>query len=298
MATTDSLITETEGHLLSGNRDEQNRLSNNISAADETATFDFTLAGIQQGAYVCIDLEVMYVWSVNATSKTATVQRGALGSTPAEHTAGTVAYVNPLFSKWQIFKAINVEITDLSSADNGLFAQKEFTLQTQSVQKIYSVPAANLDLSDILEIRWQETGPELLFPKVRRGQYQIIRDVNNSTPSNTGMSIRMEYSFTPGRPLIVRYAADFGTLSAITDDVVATTGLAPTMVDIPPLGAAARLMGVREAKRTFTERAVNSRRASEVPSGSASRSAGVLLQLLNSRIKDEGARLRRLWPDK
>ncbi len=297
MSTADTLITETEGHLLSGNRDEQNRLSNNISPTDETATFDFTLAGIAEKSYVCIDLEVMYVWSANATSKTATVQRGALGSTPAAHSAGTVAYVNPLFSKWQIFKAINVEIEDMSSADNGLFAERSFELVTQPVQKIYTVPAANNDMMDVLEIRWQEVGPEKYFPKVPKGKYQIIRDMNNRDTNATGLSLRMEYGFTPGRPLIVRYAAEFSPLVAITDDVEATTGLTATMFDIPPLGAAARLMGVREAKRATVERAVNSRRAAEVPGGEAARAAGVLLQLLQSRIKNEGARLRRRWPN-
>lgn len=297
MTTTDSLITECEGHLLSGDRDEQNRLTSTIGAGDDTLTFDFPLAGIQKGAYVCLDLEVMYVWSVNTTSRSATVQRAMLGSAAGSHSAGTVAYVNPLFSKWQMFKAINVEIQDLSSADNGLFAERAFTLTTQSVQKVYSVPLANTDLSDVLEIRWQETGPELLWPRVRRGEYQVIRDLDNSTASDTGLSLRIESSFTPGRNLIVRYAADFSTLASISDDVATTTGLSATMLDIPPLGAAARLMGVREAKRAFTERAVNSRRASEVPGGESARAAGVLLQLLNSRIKDEAARLRRRWPN-
>lgn len=296
MTTTDTLITETEGHLLSGDRDEQNRLTNTVAPTDTVLTFDFTLGGIQPGAYVCLDIEVMYVWSVNSTGGTATVQRGMLGSTPATHSGGTIAYVNPLFSKWQIFKALNVEITDLSSADNGLFQEKSFELVTQPVQKIYTVPAANLDLIKVLEIRWQEVGPEKLFPRVRPDRFQVVRDLNNRDTNETGLSLRIEDSFTPGRPLIIRYMANFTTLNLITDDVPSTTGLSPTMLDIPPLGAAARLMGVREAKRAFVERAVNSRRASEVPGGEAARAAGVLLQLLTARIKDEAARLRLLWP--
>ena len=294
--TTDTLITETENHLLGGERDEQNRLTGDIGTGDTSLTFDFALGGILQGAYVCIDLEVMYVWSVNSASNSATVQRGQLGSAPAAHTAGTIVYVNPLFSKWSIFKALNVEITDLSSADNGLYRERSFELTTQPVNKNYTVPADNADLIDVLEVRWREVGPENLWPRVPYRSFQVIRDLDNRVAGNSGISLRMEYSFTPGRPLVVRYAANFSQLASMTDDAAAVTGLSSTMLDIPPLGAAARLMGVREAKRAFVERAVNSRRASEVPGGEAARAAGVLLQLLNERVKAEAARLRRLWP--
>ncbi len=89
MTTTDTLITDTEEHLLGGDRDEQNRLSNTVDNVQTQISFDFPLGGIQQGAYVNLDIETMYVWSVNSASSTATVQRGMLGSTPAAHTAGT-----------------------------------------------------------------------------------------------------------------------------------------------------------------------------------------------------------------
>jgi len=296
MTSTAELISDVESHLLGGDRDEQNRLTNSITDTDVSVTFDFSTGGITQGAYVCVDLEVMYVSQMDATSRTATVQRGMLGSIPAAHDGGTVAYVNPLFSKWSIFKALNVEIADMSSADNGLFQVKDFELTTQPVQKSYTVPSANLDLMNVLEIRWFEPGVEKLFPVIKRREYQVVRNLNNRDSNETGLSIRIERSMTPGRALIVRYAAGFSPLTAIDDDVSAITGLGESMVDIPPLGAAARLMGVREAKRSLVERAVNSRRAQEVPPGSSARAAGVLLQLHDRRIKDEAAKLKRLWP--
>src|SRR5689334_23541800 len=108
--TTDTLITETEGHLLSGDRDETNRLSSSIGAGDETLTVDFPVGGIVKGTGICIDLEEMLVWSVSPTARTVTVQRGEMGSTPAAHAAGTKVYVNPRHTKWRIFKMLNVEI--------------------------------------------------------------------------------------------------------------------------------------------------------------------------------------------
>lgn len=294
---TAELISEVEEHLLGGDRDEINRLSNAMDASQTTVTVDFPLQGATQGSYLCADLEVMYVWSVDNTSQVATIQRGVLGSTAATHASGTIVYVNPLFNKWAIFKALNVEVLSLSGADNGLFAEKSFTVITQPVQATYDVPALNLDLRQILEIRWDAVGPERYWPRVSPRNFSVIRDVTTDT-GTSGMSIRIDApSFIPGRRMVIRYAGNFIPLTSTLTDDASLTGLGPTMLDIPAMGAAARLMGVREAKRTFIERSVDSRRAQEVPPGSSSRAAGVLLQLLNGRIKSEAARLRQLWPD-
>lgn len=292
------MIGEVEDHLLSGDRDELNSLATPVTADDTTLTFVAGLSGITPGAYLGIDLEVVYVWSVDPTSKTAVVRRGMLGSPPDDHAADTLVYVNPLFSKWMIWKNLNIEIVSLSAADNGLFAQKSFELITKPVQKTYDVPAANVDIRQILEIRYLPPGPEKYWPLVRRRHYQMIRDVTSDDSAPSGLILRMEESFYPGRRLVVRYAGDFTELPLSLDaDAAVASNLTANMLDIPALGAAARLMGVREAKRNLVERAVDSRRAQEVPSGGATRSAGVLLQLMNGRIKSEADRLRHLWPD-
>lgn len=294
----DSLITQVEDHLLSGDRDEINTVSNTVDSSQTTVTFNQPLGSITAGSYLGVELEVMYVWSIDTTSGTATVQRAMLGTTAAGHASGTIVYVNPLFSKWEIFKALNVEIVSLSAADNGLFAEKAFTLTTQPIQKTYDIPVANADLRDILEIRYQPPGPEKYWPRIRRRSFQVIRDVTQTVDAApTGMMLRIEESFYPGRPMVVRYAGDFGPLpAAMSADAATATGMAATMLDIPALGAAGRLMGVRSAKRTFVERAVDSRRSQEVPASASAQSAGILLQLMRDRIKSEADRLRQLWP--
>jgi len=71
--------------------------------------------------------------------------------------------------KWQIFKNLNIEITSLSGADNGLFAETAFTVTTASVQKTYDVPVANDDIRKLLEVRYDAIGPEKYWPVVRYG---------------------------------------------------------------------------------------------------------------------------------
>ncbi|HLZ08404.1 MAG TPA: hypothetical protein VKT80_07455, partial [Chloroflexota bacterium] len=149
MTTTADLISECEDHLLGGDRDAINQLLVDIGAGDTTITFSMPLDAISQGSYLGIDLEVIYVVSVDSTSSVATVIRGMVGSVAASHPATTLVYVNPIFSKWEIFKAINIEISSLSGADNGLFAETAFTLNTQSVRRTYDVPTLNSDIRQI-----------------------------------------------------------------------------------------------------------------------------------------------------
>lgn len=298
VTTTDSLITEVEDHLLGGDRDELNELGSGIADSDTTLTLAMDLSGVTEGSYLGLDLEVLYVKSVDSTAKVATVRRGMLGSTAAAHAQGALVYVNPLFSKWQIFKNLNIEISSLSGADNGLYAETAFTLVSSPVQKTYDIPLANNDIRKLLEIRYDAVGAERYWPVVPLRHCQVIRDVTTDTNNVSGLAIRIEESFMPGRSLVVRYAGDFSPLSStLSDNAAVTTKLGPTMLDIPALGAAARLMGVREAKRTFVERSVDTRRSAEVPAGSSARAAGVLLQLLSGRITSEAARLAQKWPD-
>ncbi len=298
MTTTADLISETEDHLLGGDRDALNGLLTGITSSDTTVTFEMPLETISTGAYLGIDLEVLYVKSVDSTSSVATVRRGMLGSTAATHATGALVYVNPLFSKWQIFKALNIEIASLSGADNGLFAETAFTLTTQSVQRTYNIPDANVDLRQILEIRYDSPGAENYWPVVPKRHFMVIRDLEADATNTSGMSIRIDDSFVPGRDLVVRYAGDFTALSStLSSDAQTTTKLGATMLDIPAIGAAARLMAGRVAKRTFIERSVDTRRASEVPASASGQAYFVLKDVMAGRIKSEAARLRQKWPD-
>jgi len=288
--------------LYGGDRDNLNFLTSPLNDTETTIQLADGPSGVTTGSYLGINLEKLYVRAIDPTSGALTVRRGMLGSQPTGHDQDSLVYIDPLFDKWSIFRALNVEIASLSGADNGLFAERAFTTMTQPVQRTYDVPAANTDLMFILEIRWDSYGPERYWAKVDRRQYEVIRDVQTDT-GTSGMSIRIEDSrifpgaFTPGRRMVVRYAAGFSPLSRnLADDASLATGMAATMLDIPAIGAAARLMGVRAAKRTFIERAVGSRRPSEVPAGATAQAASVLLALMNARIVSEAERLRQLWP--
>ena len=73
-------------------------------------------------------------------------------------------------------------------------------------------------------------------------------------------------------------------------------GMTTTMEDIPPLGAALRLQGVREGQRNFNETQGDSRRAEEIPVGAQLSSTRGLKDFFDSRIQTELRRLNKLYP--
>ena len=188
--TTDNLISQVDEHLMGGDRDEMNFLFNDVQIGDSALSLEQPLAGVTQGSYLAIELEMLYVTSVDPISGQVSVKRGFNGSTEAEHDAGTVVYVNPIFSHWSIYRSLNVEIVSLSAADNGLFAVKAFTLLTQPVQMTYDVQAENLDLRDFLEIRWDQTGAERAWPRIPLRHVLMLRELQTDT-GTTGLSFRI-----------------------------------------------------------------------------------------------------------
>lgn len=296
MTLASDLISDTERHLMSGDRDEINALAATIANTDQTITVTYELGGIAQGAYLGLDLEVLYVWAVDENTKTVTVQRGMVGSVPATHSANAIVYVNPKVSKWDMFNALNAQINDMSTPPGGLFQVKEFTLTSEAVRESYPIPAGVID---ILEIRYQPPGPAMRWNRIGRHDYQVMRNMPTTGDGGfgTGTGLRIEPRLYPGRVITVRYAAVFDTLTTLDDDVTAVSGIPQSAVDIPSLGAAYRLITVKEAKRSFMESQGDSRRAGEVPPGSAARAGAAILNLLNDRMKSEYMQLVTQYPE-
>jgi hypothetical protein len=290
---TGDLISETRRHLDSGSRPEINRLSGAAAAADTTVTLEFAMGGITQGSVLALELELVYVWSV--AGQVATVQRGWLGSTAATHADDTVVWVNPRWSDFSIYRALMEEIRSYSSPVVGLYQMKTVDLTYNSARTGYDLTGVT-DLIDVYELRWKgyTTGE---WPRIAR--WSLTRDMATSEFAS-GTALLLYDGAGPGRTIRVRYKAPYGTLSATyaTDasDTTSSAGLHTEAHDIPPLGAAARLVAPRDVKRSFTEAQPESRAAADVPPGTSSRAAGALLGLRNQRLREESARLHAKYP--
>jgi hypothetical protein len=99
-------------------------------------------------------------------------------------------------------------------------------------------------------------------------------------------------SFIPnGMPIRFDYKAQFVPAAGLTDDVEADMGLAASMHDIPPLGAAVRLLRTTENRRSQIHNQGDSRRAEEAASTANTSAATDLNRDFKQRVNDEYARL-------
>lgn len=266
-----------------------NRLNATINSVAISLVTDFDPDSVAAGTVLSIDLELIYVWS--ASGNTINIQRGYLGTIPAAHTAGAIIYVNPAFSAFTILRALNAELTLYSAPQWGLYRMRTVDLTFSSATIGYDLTAVT-DLIDVYELRWKgyTTGE---WPLIRR--WSVARDMPVlDFPS--GLSLQLDQGAGPGRDVRVRYKAPFGTLTALTDDVQTVTGLPATANDIPPYGAAARLVAAREVKRSLTDAQPESRAAQDVPPGTSRSAAGALFAIRDPRLREESARLQQRYP--
>lgn len=286
MVTTSDLIQSTRRHLMSSGREALNRLDGTLSSSAGTLTFEFPAGQIAAGALLAIDLELLHVWSV--AGQVATVERGLLGSTPAAHADNAVITVNPVVSDYRIFAELNNELASISGPTL-LYRVKNLTID---VTAAYSYDLA-ADALRVLAVQYNDWGASFDWPLLRRWDFLPDQD---TALFASGAALRLFEAPPPGRTMRITYAAALGALAALTDVVETTTGIPPSAVDIPPLGAAARILAGREARRSSLDSQPESRQAADVPPGTARSAATQLFALRDRRLKEEAAKLSHRWP--
>lgn len=299
MATTaQNLIEETRRHLLSGQREERNTLGAGVTAGAAsplTMTFTYPIinTGLQAGAVLSVGLEDFYVWSAATGNLTASVQRAENGTTAAAHTTGDLVRVNTKFSDAAILSALNEEMVDLSSPMNGLYQVKTLDVTYNAAISGYDLTGVASSFLGVIEIRAKTPTVAANWPLIRR--YDVARSMAVSEFASGSALLVFDEGY-PGLAMHVRYKAPFTAFAAATEDAQTDAGLAATMNDIVPVGAAIRLMAGREIKRNFTDTQGDPRRAEEVPPGAVLGSLRGLQLLHAQRVAAEAARLDAQYP--
>lgn len=289
MTTAAAWINETEQHLgIAGGK-----LDKLAAAMSDTTTGSLTVTygnqGIEEGSVITVDLEVMYVWAFNPTTKVATVERGFAGSTAATHLVSSLVFVNPVFTKFAIFTALNQELESAASA--GLF-------KMSTVELTFLSSAAMYDLTSVTNIegiyRVDARYTELTDDWARIHRWTIARD-QDTDDFPSGLALAVFDGGQPGQPVRVQYKSRFTALTSLAS-TKASTNLPSSAFDIPPLGAAARLVETREVPRNDIVSQGDSRRADEVPPGAVRSAAAGLWARRNTRLAEERTALLRRYP--
>ncbi len=287
MTTAADWVHTTKRHLLGNTREELNQVAA-YTAGGTTLTFTYPLASIAAGADVEVDQEIFRVISVSG--QVATVMGAQLGTSAANHAANTVAVVNPRFTTFGIVQDLNNCLSDLDG--NGLYREVAINITFNPVVASYDITGSTTVL-DVLECRFQQTGPTKRFPIIRN--WSLLRDMDTAVfPS--GNAITIDSPGFPGLPLRVRYAAPFTQITSLADDAQTTIGVSYTAQDLPPMGAAIRQMLGREIKRSFLEAQPDTRRAQEVQGGMAQASIRSLQQAYQAGIGEERMRQLQRFP--
>lgn len=291
--------------LLQGTyRSEWNTLAVAMQPTDTTITLTGPLQGAVTTSYLAVDDEILYVQAGNQSAQTCQVLRGFDGTTPAAHAVGALVEVNPRFPRHQIRRQLALEI---ASWPNNLFQIKSttFTISNDGFTFAYDLGIPTQDILYLLDVRhapWnatlRNTWPPFTIPP------KLNRNVDTSTfPS--GVALELPAVETSGIATCtgavecrVVYGGPFN-LSSMDDPVLlgpGGIGLAQSMLDIPALGAAARLIGPREAMRTFGEAMDQARPTQDVPAGAAMKIAAFLQASRDQRIAEEIEHLNVAWP--
>ena len=291
MTTAQAMVTEVKTrYLVAGANEQRNQLAADYTAGATTMAFKYDLNGIQAGVTLSIGLDVFYVWSADASAKTAIVSGGQQGATAASHTTGDDVWVSPRYSDFSIFTALNQEIDALDSP--GFFQVKQTELVYNAARVGYDLPGT--DITTVLSIRYDDNQPYARTPRLSANDYRLERNYLPGENSST-TSLKLLRGGFPGRNVTVLYKTGFTTFTNLSDNAT-ITGLPSSAWDIPPMGAALRLGLGREIRRNDMSSQGDTRRAEEVGAGAVAASWRNLQAQYFKRIQDETYRLQQQYP--
>lgn len=269
-----TLVADIERQVYGSHRTELNRLndSGGISSSDGTAVLEFDLGGIRPGAYIEIDDEVLYVWSVDSVTKTATVERAMLGSTAAAHADDSVVRVEPRFTRVEMLAAISAEIR---SWPTNLYARYLGSVTMPASATAVDLTGFTVEGAALLRAR---TGPTQDAQRWRN-TYGVRLEVRQQlTDFPSGYSLAVPGAFGAATELHLTLRAPFQVSGLTTTTDLGALGIPPRLVDAIPLGVAGRMLMTRDVARTDPHAQGRSRPAEEVRTGDQLQIGRALLQ--------------------
>ena len=289
-------IDATRSHLQGSFNEQRVVLSSPYVAGSGTIAFGSANTSIAVGAMLSVGLNNLYVTSTNAANNTATVIGGQNGSTDANASTGALVRVNPQFSDYDIWKALSADLDDLSSPLNGLYSMQytDFNYQSNIVQYDLGAAAAT-QLIEIYQLRHLTPGNFKDFNAISKEAWELILNAyTGDIPNGIGVYIKNPLGLYPSYKVRAMWKSAF-VMPPTLQSGLSFSLIPSSAYDLPPLGAAIRIMAGREIMRNSPVQA-EYRRATEVPAGAVGASANGLKSLRQMRIDAEASRLVNMYP--
>ncbi len=287
------LVERTRRHLSGVEAAPLNVLSAELTATAETASLQYPLDAIQAGVYFAVDDEIIYVWGISGQD--VVVSRGMLGTSAAPHASGALVESPTRFPRPIIKDACQEEVRSWPAK---VFQVRSHTYALVAGTSIVDLGLADDEVVEILSVtrgprdatvsyadRWKPVHTELL-------RFATIDGVD----SETALQVQEPYDDVDVTLNVVWGAPFVADTADDGDNVVTEWGVPRSMLDIIPLGAAARLILAREAVRTDSDVMLESRQAEQVPPQFLTQTATALMRIRDRRLGEEAMRLRARWP--
>lgn len=288
------LIADTRRIAYGSMADQLNFLAQDYPLGDGNLFMVMDVGNITPGMVLSSGLNVWYVIGTEPASKRVMVYPSYDNSRNDALSAGAPVMIRPRVTDWLLFTYLNDTIKSLSSPVHGLYRQGSWDdPNTDVIWGTYNIPVEAQDMTNLIRVQ---------------ARYIMTPDLWTDIPANyidwqpETQLVRIKGAVPMGTPLRFDYKAPFKPAAGLTDDVEVDMGLAPSMHDIPALGAAVRLLRTTENRRGQIHNQSDPRRASEVQAGQNTASASDLSREFRQRVADEQARLvnrnpyTRSWP--
>lgn len=281
MTTMEALVRQTRRRVWGAMSDNLNFLAAEYEEGGATLQFTMPIDGITPGIVISSGLNTWYVIATNKEAKTAQVYAGYEGSQNAALPEGSPVMIRPRASDWYVFEALQNVITSLSSPATGLYREGSWEANANTIWGTYEIPT-DVPITDLsgVQFQWPTSTNVWVDVPATSWRYQPERGV-----------VRLTESMPAGVILKFDYKGPFTPPTALTDDPEVDCGLAATMLDLPPLGAAIQLALGGEGRRVQPHVQGDTRKPGETPAGASANMARELERAYTRRVGEEHFRL-------
>jgi hypothetical protein len=284
------LVSRTQRWLVGYHGQPLNRLDEAIDDTTEELRCSYNLGILSSNTYIGIGDEILYVWETNAGAKTAVVSRGQYGTEPVAHDEHAVVEAATRFPRSVIKDVLQEEVR---SWPDTVFKVRNRILSLPARVGVVDAGVSDRRLCAALAL---DRSPKAVFSYADRWTPLAFR-LDRQMPRDTfgsGAALTMYDRSPEAHEVRFLYGErfdpdDLDDDASVLDD--GGWGLASTMIDIPPMGAAASLILGRELQRTDTEAMGESRIAAEVPPTFQTQTSLALRTRADRRINQEAMRL-------
>ena len=281
MKTMQDLVADTRRLMYGSMSDQLNFLSEEVPEGSNTLKFIMDVSPIQPGMILSSGLNVYYVIATDPGTKSVTVYQSFQNSRNDMLAAGAPVMIRPRVTDFLLFTYLNDMIRSLSSPVHGLYQEGQWEVEQPDWYGVFEIPAEAADMVSMTRVSVRAWGYEDMW-------FEIPMTYVEWQPEMGTIRLRVP---TTGRAVRFDYKAPFKAADSLTTDVEVECGLSDTMHDIPPLGAAARLLRTTENRRAQIHSQSDPRRADEVQGGLNSNAARDMKTEFEARIAQERIRL-------